>query len=157
MSEGLCQCGCGQKTSLAERTVPRLGYVKGEPVRFIIGHASRGRVMSEDQKQAVIAAHKGIPRPDVAEAMRKRIGKSNPLWQGDDVGYSGVHKWLLKNKVRTGTCQHCGRRPKRARGGRLMAGTEFANLSGEYRRDPSDYVELCRPCHRKFDAKRRRR
>lgn len=31
-------------------------------------------------------------------------------------------------------------------------GTEWANLSGEYRRDLSDYIELCVPCHRLKDS-----
>lgn len=36
---GYCHCGCGQKTSLATRTKPRLGHIKGEPVAYILGHA----------------------------------------------------------------------------------------------------------------------
>lgn len=41
--KGLCQCGCGSSTSIANRTVSSLGYVKGEPRRFIVGHASKAR------------------------------------------------------------------------------------------------------------------
>lgn len=37
---GLCGCGCGRKTALAKQTVRRLGHVKGQPVRFIVGHHS---------------------------------------------------------------------------------------------------------------------
>lgn len=36
---GLCECGCGQKTSLASQTDRRRGYVKGEPMRFMVGHS----------------------------------------------------------------------------------------------------------------------
>jgi hypothetical protein len=36
--EGYCQCGCGQKTNLSMRNNARLGYIKGEPVKFIKGH-----------------------------------------------------------------------------------------------------------------------
>lgn len=36
---GLCQCGCGEKAPIAVQTDSRLGYTKGEPVRFIVGHA----------------------------------------------------------------------------------------------------------------------
>jgi hypothetical protein len=35
---GFCQCGCGQRTNLAVRTNPRLGYIIGQPHRFVIGH-----------------------------------------------------------------------------------------------------------------------
>ena len=35
---GLCQCGCGRETSIARRTNASRGHVKGQPVRFVIGH-----------------------------------------------------------------------------------------------------------------------
>lgn len=39
----LCECGCGQEPALATRTRESLGLVKGEPVRFVQGHATRGK------------------------------------------------------------------------------------------------------------------
>jgi hypothetical protein len=38
---GYCACGCGQKTKIAPRSNQRLGYVKGEPFRFLHGHRER--------------------------------------------------------------------------------------------------------------------
>lgn len=38
---GLCQCGCGRKTPIANRTSVREGWVKGQPRRFIPQHRSR--------------------------------------------------------------------------------------------------------------------
>ena len=38
---GYCQCGCGAKTSIAKQTNARYGQVKGQPVRFRVGHATR--------------------------------------------------------------------------------------------------------------------
>ena len=35
---GFCQCGCGGKTGINRDNDPRLGYVKGEPRRFLRGH-----------------------------------------------------------------------------------------------------------------------
>lgn len=40
MNDGLCECGCGQKTSIAKKTRSILGHKKGIPVRFINGHNS---------------------------------------------------------------------------------------------------------------------
>ena len=37
----LCECGCGQPAPIATRTDARFGHVKGQPMRFILGHASR--------------------------------------------------------------------------------------------------------------------
>jgi len=36
-------------------------------------------------------------------------------------------------------------------GVRERARYEWANISGEYKRDVSDYIQLCPSCHRKFD------
>jgi hypothetical protein len=38
---GYCHCGCGAKTSIAPCNSARYGQVKGEPVRFRVGHARR--------------------------------------------------------------------------------------------------------------------
>lgn len=38
---GLCQCGCGGKTKIASRTCTRSGWVKGAPMRCVIGHHSK--------------------------------------------------------------------------------------------------------------------
>ena len=35
---GFCQCGCGDPAPLASRTRPDLGHVKGQPIKFILGH-----------------------------------------------------------------------------------------------------------------------
>ena len=41
VSVKLCECGCGKPAPLAKLTNRRLGYVKGQPVRFIKGHNRR--------------------------------------------------------------------------------------------------------------------
>lgn len=40
---GLCQCGCGQSTPLARQTDKQKGWVKGQPVKFILNHHTRQR------------------------------------------------------------------------------------------------------------------
>lgn len=40
---GYCQCGCGEKTRIAHQSHTKMGWVKGEPLRFINGHNSRGK------------------------------------------------------------------------------------------------------------------
>lgn len=35
---GLCECGCGEETSISYKTRTCLGHIKGQPVRFILGH-----------------------------------------------------------------------------------------------------------------------
>lgn len=71
-------------------------------------------------------------------------GAKNPRWKGDEVGYDAVHRWLRKNYSKTGHCEECGEKQR----------TEWANVSGEYRRARADFRELCKSCHTKFDRAR---
>jgi transposase len=41
--EGHCQCGCGERTSIAPQTHTRNGWVAGKPMKFVLGHSNRGR------------------------------------------------------------------------------------------------------------------
>jgi hypothetical protein len=40
-NEGLCGCGCGRLAPIAKKTIRRLGYVKGKPMRYLRGHSHR--------------------------------------------------------------------------------------------------------------------
>lgn len=45
---GLCRCGCGQKTAPAPRTRRNLGWIKGQPQPYCNGHGRRaGRDVNE--------------------------------------------------------------------------------------------------------------
>lgn len=41
MSDGFCECGCGEKTPIAKISSARAGWIRGEPIRFIHGHNFR--------------------------------------------------------------------------------------------------------------------
>src|SRR5690606_36012676 len=47
---GYCQCGCGEKTTLASKTVTSKGWVKDEPVLFINGHNARLRTRPLEER-----------------------------------------------------------------------------------------------------------
>lgn len=68
-------------------------------------------------------------------------GSEHYLWKGDKVGIGALHRWVESNLGKPSTCQHCGG----------VRRCEWANKSGEYKRDLSDWVRLCRPCHHKYD------
>lgn len=40
---GECHCGCGEKTIVNKRTYSHLGWKKGEPRKYLLGHNSWGR------------------------------------------------------------------------------------------------------------------
>lgn len=96
-----------------------------------------------------------MPRGSVANLGAYALeGPDNPAYDAENINIVGLHGWIRRHKTRTGTCQKCGAKPPRRNGrnGSTRAGTEFANISGEYRRDVDDYIELCNSCHQKMDG-----
>lgn len=68
-------------------------------------------------------------------------GNNHFLWKGDNASYSAIHYWLYRQVGKAKKCSNCG----------SERWVEWANISGEYKRNISDYRELCRKCHAKFD------
>ncbi len=48
---GKCRCGCGGDAPIAKMTDKRLGHIKGEPIRYINGHCTRGKNIHPPQEQ----------------------------------------------------------------------------------------------------------
>lgn len=63
-------------------------------------------------------------------------------WNKNRPGYKAVHKWIKRHYGSANHCSKCNGPSKRY---------EWANVSGEYLRDISDYIQLCASCHRKMD------
>jgi hypothetical protein len=63
-----CECGCGEPTKPAPATRKDRGWIKGEPIRFIVGHNQRGTT--------------GIGRPPTPEAERfwRHVVKTDTCW-----------------------------------------------------------------------------
>lgn len=73
-------------------------------------------------------------------------GEEHSQWKGDDVGYSGVHTWVKKEYGQPDKCEQCGK------SGLKGHQINWANKSGEYKRDIKDWLRLCRKCHHKYDG-----
>lgn len=72
----------------------------------------------------------------------KKTGKIPPNYKAENVSYSGLHHWV---KYHLGTakdrlCVGCGYQAK-----------EWANKSGQYKRELSDWQPMCIKCHRNMD------
>lgn len=72
----------------------------------------------------------------------REVGELSRAWKGNEAGYVAKHMWISKHYGKANKCIKCGGVAKRY---------EWANISGEYRRDISDYMMLCPSCHRKMD------
>lgn len=79
----------------------------------------------------------------------QRLNEKASAWKGDDVSYSGIHKWVYDKFGTPTKCEKCGIEG----GGKNM---NWANVSGEYKRDRSDWVRLCPRCHRLYDNIKKR-
>jgi hypothetical protein len=73
----------------------------------------------------------------------KGKNESNPNWKGDRVSYMGLHKWVYRHLGRPVECVNC----------LSMKKVQWANKSGEYKRDLNDWIRLCYWCHRKYDKR----
>lgn len=70
-------------------------------------------------------------------------GEKHHNWKGDNASYSAIHNWVVKQKRKASICVDCGSSKK----------VEWANISGEYMRDETDFKSLCHSCHILFDRK----
>lgn len=59
--------------------------------------------------------------------------------------YNTIHKWVQYNYKKTGVCTKC--KVNNLSGKKI----HWANISGNYLRIRSDWIELCAKCHKKFD------
>ena len=72
-----------------------------------------------------------------------KTGEKHPLWKGNMVSYGALHDYIKYHLYRPILCKRCGEnRP-----------LDLANISGEYKRDFSDWTWLCRRCHIKGDGR----
>lgn len=72
-----------------------------------------------------------------------KVGEENPEWKGDDVGYSGLHKWVARHLGKPERCEHCGTEDAKR--------FEWCNVDHLYQRVKEDWMRLCTSCHRRYD------
>ncbi len=91
---------------------------------------------------------KGQKNPHTPEWNKKisesQKGEKGNNWKGALACYNSVHYFVRRNFGKPNKCEHC----KGIFEGRKV---EWANKSGQYRRDRDDWIRLCAKCHRKFD------
>jgi hypothetical protein len=87
--------------------------------------------------------HKEIVRRNLEPFWGKRKGAQVSNWKGDNASYRALHSWVVRALGKATRCSvnilHVAKR------------FDWANLSGEYKRDTNDYIQLCRSCHMRMD------
>lgn len=81
----------------------------------------------------------------LARANSKRLlgkfGQGMPAFKGESVHFNTKHSWIRRNFPISKNCKCCG----------VICKTELANIDGNYTREISNYIYLCRVCHRRWD------
>jgi hypothetical protein len=113
-SYGFCQCGCGEQTDIAQVNKARLGWIKGQPKRYLPDHYRRRRDVEPPNPSGLCLCGCGEPAP-IATQTHKTHGyvKGEPMkyvrghnnrgrpikkdrWQEEDRGYeTPCHIWRL--------------------------------------------------------------
>jgi hypothetical protein len=70
-------------------------------------------------------------------------GEKNTKWKGKEASYAAKHLWVAYNYGRPKLCEQCGVTDRKM--------YHWANISREYKRERSDWLRLCVPCHKKLD------
>lgn len=70
-------------------------------------------------------------------------GHLNGRWTPDEASYYATHNWIRRHYGRANKCEFCN--------SQTANNFHWANVSGQYKRDISDFIMLCVPCHKKFD------
>ena len=112
------------------------------------GSFKKGHKVSKDIRDKISESKKGQLAWNKGKKCPQFSDKYHPNWKGNNVGYFGVHIWVLKQKGNPDKCSECGKIGKKT--GRKW-NIEWANIDHKYRRVLGDYIALCVSCHRKYD------
>jgi hypothetical protein len=125
------------RSETAKQRTAHLAYMTEKAAQANLG---KKRQFSEEHKKKL---------SDAAKGRKPKYGELNPSWKGFDVGYNALHAWVRRNY---GSAENCevGLQP-------CSKSYDWSNLSGEYKRDRSDWKMMCRSCHMKYDHKVRMR
>ena len=107
------------------------GYKHTEESKRRMSKAMKGHIVTEETRRKISESRKG-----------RFTGENSPSWKGDKASFKAIHSWISHNKPREYFCTICNESVRL---------THFANISGEYKRDFDDYIELCPECHVLFD------
>lgn len=118
--------------------------LKGRMPKFIPNNT--GRILSTETKKKIRLGNLG-KKMSKKSRIKMSLGRKGKYtddqswtWKGSEVGYSALHKWVKRH---LGKAKKCINNPLHK-----FNKYEWANISGEYKRDLSDWHELCITCNR---------
>ena len=70
------------------------------------------------------------------------FGEKNVNWKGDNVSYRCLHRWVERRLGKAVVCSKCNKTKCRI---------HWANIDHKYKRNLTDWVQLCPKCHKEYD------
>ena len=115
-------------------------------VRKKISIANTGHVKTKEQIEKQRSSLKGKIPKNISQLLAiDRKDEKNKMWKGDDVGYGALHRWV---RGKLGEPKKCS--VDESHTAKMFV---WANKSGLYKRDVSDWHELCQSCNTKDSVK----
>lgn len=140
-----------EEPDLARRmSEQRKGIPRPPEVVEKVRKALTGRKLSDEHRAALSVAQRNREvTPKMRAAWKRGRAEAHPNWKGDEASYHWKHQWLGKWHPKSGICERC----RKNVGTEGYTGTEWAFLHHPepHTRNPDDYIELCRKCHRRMD------
>lgn len=120
----LCACGCNGLTTIFRKKARK----------FISGHNSNVENPFKGKKHA--QATKKL-------MSQKKIGLKPWNWDKLNLdSYGQLHQWVKRHRGKASICEFC----------KSTNIVEWANKSHKYKHELSDWLELCRKCHARYDS-----
>lgn len=146
------QCNTDYKSKTSKRKFCTLAcaYIGRKP-----GGGKSGWKYTDEQRKRRSEQMKEIAsRPEHIERIRQ-VGFANRgkikanrdenhwNWKGDKASYASIHNWVRRRGGNASMCEFCHTEDSPV--------YDWSNKSQEYKRDMSDWQQLCRKCHQDYD------
>ncbi len=122
-------------------------YIRTEKHKEALSRAGKLKTFSFSHRERISQAKLGKKRPDIAN-------ENNHNWKGEFASYRNKHKWIVNKFGKASKCENINcKYPRQTDKGILLAPKryEWANVSNEYKRERSDWLQLCPSCHKLWD------
>lgn len=115
-----------------------------EKAKMNLSGLEKGRGLYRGTK-GIVKANNGSFKPghkpwNINTKRPEMTGNRHPNWKSDKVGYNAIHSWIYRTLGKVDRCDNKCNNINIKR-------YEWANISGEYKRDVIDWKRLCSKCH----------
>lgn len=112
-----------------------------EETREMLAERAKKMIENETPEKRAERIRKAVNNRKSNFGVNHKRGKEHHAWRETGLGYTNTHKWINTVKPKKGICETCGQKRR----------TEYSNVDHKYKRVKTDYMELCKKCHQKWE------